>query len=58
MKHFTKGQSGKIGKTKEQILYCQKKPKVKPLLNRKGNKRLNKKNDKWHLIRKKWTPST
>jgi hypothetical protein len=31
---------------------------VKPLLNRKGNKRLNKKNDKWHLIRKKWTPST
>jgi hypothetical protein len=46
MGHSTKGQSGQMGKNKEQIThiwYFQEKPKVKPPFNRKGNRRLSKK---------------
>jgi len=40
----TKGQSGKMEKNKYIYIYiCQEKPKAKPPLNRKGNKRLRKK---------------
>jgi hypothetical protein len=54
-------QKDKMGKCKNQIMnciYCPKKPKVKPPLNRKGNQRLGKKNDQWDPISKRWTPST
>jgi hypothetical protein len=53
MGHFTKGQSGQMEKTKEQIMYIAKiKPKAKPPFHRKGSIRLSKKNDQWHPISK------
>jgi hypothetical protein len=43
MGHSTKGQGGQMEKTKEKIIYCWEKPKMKPPFNKKGNKRLSKK---------------
>jgi hypothetical protein len=43
---------------KNKKIYSQEKSKAQSPLNRKGNKRLSKKNDQWHPISKRWTPNT
>jgi hypothetical protein len=53
MGYSTKGRSGQVGKTKEKIMHIAKKTQGETLVNRKGNKRLSKTNNQWHLIQKR-----
>jgi hypothetical protein len=44
---------GKWRKPNNKLYKLPRKPHMKPPFNKKGNKRLNKKNDQWHLISKR-----
>jgi hypothetical protein len=53
MGHSTKGQMGKWKKPKKKLYILLKKTQGETPLNRKRNKRLNKKNDQWCPISKR-----
>jgi hypothetical protein len=53
MGHSTKGKMGKWKKPKNKLYILLRKAQGKTPLNRKGNKRLNKKNDQWCPISKR-----
>jgi hypothetical protein len=50
---FYKGQMGKCKKPKNKLYILLRKAQGKTPLNRKGNKKINKKNDQWCPISKR-----
>jgi hypothetical protein len=53
MGHPINGQSGQMKKPKNKLYILPRKAQGKTPFNRKGNIRLNKKNDQWHPISKR-----